>query len=412
MAKFIFVHGTFAKSADWPALSKGLSDACAQLGTNAEFEEIRWTGYNSVAARLTAAENISKAVGSASKADPKGPIFVIGHSHGGNALAYFLKFFDEASLLAGSAFLSTPFVAIRPRVNATTIMIALLALPVLSLTLLLIIITPAGLSFWRFFLYASPFLVWFAFGIMMELAVRSVFDEVIYQTCDIPGGNYVFLRFAGDEAAAVLSSTQLFSWVSYKISQAFNGFFRFETGGIIYRLVMGLIEGTVLALMLLLLQKTILSPLLTTGVDSTISTIYHFALLSFVSLDLKGITICLLVALSLVVFFSASLAMIIALFVFVWQAVAGRAFGWTSFITGFVVELAIEPLPFGEHQLFTLDWNTDPSGLQGIVHSWTYGDPRAIAYIQEWIVRSISLINLYRKDESDHQSVGDLLGDQ
>jgi hypothetical protein len=53
--------------------------------------------------------------------------------------------------------------------------------------------------------------------------------------------------------------------------------------------------------------------------------------------------------------------------------------------TGFFVELAIEPLPFGAHSMAHIDWSADALGLEGVTHSWTYANPSAIRYIQDWV---------------------------
>ena len=38
-------------------------------------------------------------------------------------------------------------------------------------------------------------------------------------------------------------------------------------------------------------------------------------------------------------------------------------------------------LPFGEHSLVHIDWAAGSTGLDGIVHSWTYAHPVALALL-------------------------------
>jgi hypothetical protein len=76
--------------------------------------------------------------------------------------------------------------------------------------------------------------------------------------------------------------------------------------------------------------------------------------------------------------------------IFLAQALTAWAFGWMEFSTGFFVELAIEPLPFGAHTMAHIDWSADAVGLEGITHSWTYAHPKAIQYLQEWIKTTLS----------------------
>jgi len=97
MATFILVHGTFATNAEWPALQDGLSEAAAGANEPARFERVLWSGKNQMTARQSAANAILALVEKIRLADPTEKIFVIGHSHGGSAVAYFLKQYPEAS---------------------------------------------------------------------------------------------------------------------------------------------------------------------------------------------------------------------------------------------------------------------------------------------------------------------------
>jgi pimeloyl-ACP methyl ester carboxylesterase len=119
MATFILVHGTFAKEASWPELEAGLAETANAANEKASFERVLWTGKNRASARQAAGEMILAAVKRVRSASVTEKIFIIGHSHGGSAIAYFLKSYPEtAKTLSGCAFLSTPFIAIRPRQNA------------------------------------------------------------------------------------------------------------------------------------------------------------------------------------------------------------------------------------------------------------------------------------------------------
>lgn len=110
MATFILVHGTCAKSADWPALTDKLAETARAAGDPPSFEQVRWTGRNRAGARQDAASSIFSLVKGIQRTSANEKIFLIGHSHGGSAVAYFLKKYPEAAnTLAGCAFLSTPF---------------------------------------------------------------------------------------------------------------------------------------------------------------------------------------------------------------------------------------------------------------------------------------------------------------
>src|ERR1700684_2896441 len=120
MATFILVHGTYVKQANWPLLHNGLGEVAAFLKKPAQFEQVDWRGRNHTSAGEKAANKILKLVQTTKANRPNEKVFLIGHSHGGSAIAYLLKAHPEAAAhTSGSAFLSTPFVAIRPRQNAS-----------------------------------------------------------------------------------------------------------------------------------------------------------------------------------------------------------------------------------------------------------------------------------------------------
>jgi pimeloyl-ACP methyl ester carboxylesterase len=229
MATFILVHGTFAKSAQWPFLQDSLAETARAAGDEPFFEQLTWTGRNRARARQAAASAIFASVQKIQRTSANEKIFLIGHSHGGSAIAYFLKEHPEAAkTLAGCAFLSTPFVAIRPRREALRLMAILLIFPVL-----------AFLGLWCFqglsndeWLEANAvyfFGVLLVFGIVKLAMVffikratdpqKLVEQSIRQQTANIPAGNYLFLRCSGDEAAAALSAGQFIAWLGMKTSK-------------------------------------------------------------------------------------------------------------------------------------------------------------------------------------------------
>ncbi len=70
MAAFIFVHGTFAKSARWPTLQAALAETASAAGEGSRFEQLKWTGKNRASARRAAASDIFAAV---QKSQPNSP---------------------------------------------------------------------------------------------------------------------------------------------------------------------------------------------------------------------------------------------------------------------------------------------------------------------------------------------------
>src|SRR5262245_5914806 len=231
MATFILVHGTFAKSAHWPFLQDRLAETARAAGDEPLFEQLPWTGSNRTRARQAAASAIFTLLQKIQRTSANQKIFLIGHSHGGSAIAYFLKEHPEAAkTLAGCAFLSTPFVAIRPRREAIQLMVVLLFFPIFAF---------AGL--WTFPGLPGPNddvnleqIVYLFGGMGLILAIEAlaivfirtagdpqklVEQSIRQQTANIPAGNYLFLRCSGDEAAAALSATQFIAWLGMKASK-------------------------------------------------------------------------------------------------------------------------------------------------------------------------------------------------
>jgi pimeloyl-ACP methyl ester carboxylesterase len=387
MATFILVHGTFARAAHWPALQDGITVAASDAGEQSQFTEVTWSGRNRASARQAAASEISAVVQHIQSTSRDEKIFIIGHSHGGSAIAYFLKeHADLAKTLRGCAFLSTPFIAIRPRPHADRIVSAVSYFPSVALIIFWNYITrylqpnlsplenaQSSMYFWGWILIMALI----AIAVFTQRTFRNA-DELLNevhlrQTADLPSANYLFLRFSGDEAAAALSATQFIAWLSVKLSQTLEFLTRplFRSRTIVRILVGGLSGGAVS-----------LAALSSLGIAD--ETVYSFRAAAqgdiVVSLAFYFYYFCVIILPYLLAF-----AVLAAFSIFLAQALTSWAFGWMEFSTGFFVELAIEPLPFGAHTMAHIDWSAGAVGLEGITHSWTYAHPKAIQYVQEWV---------------------------
>jgi hypothetical protein len=101
------------------------------------------------------------------------------------------------------------------------------------------------------------------------------------------------------------------------------------------------------------------------------------------------LSIALLVLIVFVIPLTFYSGVVVSLVIVVAQATTFWAFGWTRFNAGFLVELAIEPLPFGTHSLTHIDWANGFLGMTGITHSWTYEHPIAIQRIEDWVATKL-----------------------
>jgi hypothetical protein len=388
MATFILVHGTFARAAHWPALREGLAQAASAVGEHCRFEEVRWSGKNRASARQGAGAELFSVVQKIHSTLRNEEIFVIGHSHGGSAIAYFLKEHSSlAATLSGCAFLSTPFVAIRPRSQAIPIFTVLYFVTIYAFSALY------PYAYVRLFgggylsdplLYPSLFfllaaLVWFFYRTSREYrnSEKLLAEAHRRQTADLPPGNYLFLRCSGDEAAALLSAAQLIAWISMKLSQ------------ILELIIRPALSGTrkgAIAFILFGFIATWWTSFESPDDRNRMISLYHAAgeghvVLSWLISILIG---CFRFGYYLLI--ASAVAVFLILLA---QALTSWLFGWTELSTGLFVELAIEPVPFGAHSMTHIDWNSNPPRLGGITHSWTYSHPAAIQYIGDWVVTAL-----------------------
>ncbi|WP_161855584.1 triacylglycerol lipase [Bradyrhizobium sp. CCBAU 051011] len=401
MATFILVHGTFANAADWPALQSGLAEEVSPPTDTARFEQVPWTGKNRASARQAAAKQIRSKVDEIRTHLPSEKIFIIGHSHGGNAIAYFLKTYPEVALeVTGCAFLSTPFVAIRARAGA-----------IRPLLLVLLFMSAAPVTVWAEYALPRsikniadwPMQFWWGVAALAVLSLlltliafrpyrsRDTIDAmlaktILQQTTDIPTGNYLFLRCSGDEAAAALSAFQFNAWLAVKLSQKIEHLFRplFSERPLV---VMGF---TAFAVILFYTAFRAAIPIASDLAEIGIVELFRQMgswLTDGQILRVVVVILFLLLVFVIPIIFILSLLGTIA--VFAAQALASWSFGWTEFRAGLLVELAIEPLPFGNYSLTHIDW-ASASAPDGITHSWTYEHPVAIARLRDWVQSGLS----------------------
>jgi len=153
MTTIILVHGTFARDAQWIEQGSLLVQAVRKLlqlrSGPANFVSLKWSGRNLIEHRLAASEGLRNQVDEIWRKSPTEKIFVIGHSHGGSAISYYLKQYPEsAACITGAIFLSTPFVTFKLKENLAGRVIAYsyatyLSAQVVSLALIKLLPTPS-----------------------------------------------------------------------------------------------------------------------------------------------------------------------------------------------------------------------------------------------------------------------------
>jgi pimeloyl-ACP methyl ester carboxylesterase len=409
MITYILLHGTFEKRADWPELVNVLTDIARIKRHQPKFKEITWSGNNLIADRVSASKKIASSVEEILTKVPREKIFVIGHSHGGSAIAYFLKEFPNlANRVAGCVFLSTPFVAIRPRAHLRTVLALCLILPISLVDILTLLFlnyakggkfisdTFASRSIVVMNVLCISAMLLGTFLIRQKLELTKGLEEgVKRQTVDIAGRRLLFLRFAGDEAAASLAFAQFISWLSIKASRSLNAVAQlFEAPLAAYFVLPALL--TLLAVAIQLVQ-----------VDYAASTRNYSLFFSALKRGdlLPALIICIGLIAEYVLLPLFALVTGIFLISIVLPTLAAWSFGWLSLFRSFMFEFSVEPLPFGEHVLINLDWTWNvPTSRRSqlplwlrfyrlpgefstemMQHSWTHSHPVAIERIGEWI---------------------------
>lgn len=388
MVTFVIVHGTWGTKTKFTALKAGLNVAAGLRGLSSTFEDIKWSGRNSVRARHQAASEIEQRVNAIRKKTSDEPVLLIGHSHGGSAIAYFFKNCASArESVAGCAFLSTPFVAMRPREYPRSYLIGLGFLLYLGLIFLLSTLFPAAFSpadisaswdldYWTgLMIRMAPNAVLigvFAFSLPAEkMAQRSIHNQTV--DCNPPADS-LFLRFTGDEAAAAMSALQFFAWVSIKVSKPLRWFWGTSHGVKETIRQMGRISISVIILM----APAIVTFQFLLPHVGELGEYFHRQLTGngtvLGSLLIAGLVVSGILTLAF------ALVVATAMFSMFFQTAAAKFFGWTGFMRGFFVELAVEPIPLNGQCLHTFDWGQNA----GLVHGWTYAHPAAIALIERW----------------------------
>ncbi len=210
----ILVHGTWGRRSKWtdPAspFCLGLGSAIGLLVT---FKGFAWSGKNSGAARLVAAEGLAQAIVAQIELQPDAKVFVIGHSHGGNVA---LKAAQIAKLegRVGVVCMSTPFFDITPRYFGAPKELNILSecfLALIGMLVMIVLVKKVGwfslhrlTAFFVAVIVASSTL--WPFSKLKRAAVSSAENLSVSAS---PKLDLMIVRATGDEAAIAIGSFQL-----------------------------------------------------------------------------------------------------------------------------------------------------------------------------------------------------------
>jgi len=238
----------------------------------------------------------------------------------------------------------------------------------------------------------------FWIGSLRALRARLRRTVISQQTVDLPHGNHLFLRATGDEAAAVLATSQSLAWISHKVFVSITGWLNSlvqlmellwrNWPGKITLLFLGFDFFTVFAFFLEPSHSLryylgeALSPRVVMGLEIGFTESWGQFLLVLHELFLQPILTFVLLSLVVVV----SSLLIVALT----SAIVSRSFGWTGALDAIFIEFAVEPVPVGVTRLHHIPWPELRS--EALMHSFAYSSESALKQISLWVLEGRSRI--------------------
>lgn len=202
---FVLIHGTFAQEAKWPiddneplrkVLLKELSDFKVQ------FDQKCWSGENSHRERVTAGNELAKYLIEKYK-ENKAPLYLVGHSHGGNVISYALQeIIGKIKSLSGVIYLATPHIHVELKDVETNFQNLAISLSITSVLIFIPIIFIIMLPFKSTNLTDIQ-----AFIIMVGI---FMFAGLSYLLVRYRLKDWMEKKFRGDETAVTLPFKHLF----------------------------------------------------------------------------------------------------------------------------------------------------------------------------------------------------------
>lgn len=401
------VHGTFARDdATWTLKDSPFRRAIAEACDAPVIKLFKWSGKNTFRARHDGVAQLEAHVAKVEKDYQKAPHFLIAHSHGGSIVAYWIKRAEtNHERIAGAAFLSTPFVAVR-QINDEQSMANHLVWIVAYLGFLLpgaAMWFACWLGHWSFggmdeerttaVLTSSAALVgalaglfWYVRNRKMIKAYASkggtdLLDEIAnaHSTCDLPGHNYLFLKGTGDEVLSALGTAQFVGLITKHIRAATT------------RLANRWVEWHLIPTIVALLSMAVLItwafelptelPRLWNESPSIARFVAGLGPIMYAH-PWSWLFLALVLSLQLAVF-AAGAVWLVGLIV---MRLPLRAFGDISAVAAAHLEVGVEPLPYGPRTLHHVRWARTQTGLH---HSVGYSAEVAINLVIPWMQKRL-----------------------
>lgn len=443
----VLIHGTFAQNTPWVKKGSRFRQTLEALQSQKRkivFDEFMWSGKNKLSDRICAAQALAEEILSHKIIDSDDRIFLVGHSHGGSIISLLLKEYPEIrDCVSGCIFLSTPFYALRVDPSAqrfVTIAAANLVIFVIPLFLafLCAFFRTSGLykSLEEMFGHVAT---WATFAVpMVSLAAMPVvFYYILKQkyfnglrlravtnrrkginraeSARMPSGNYLFIRASGDEAALFLSVFLFINAVLRKLSASVSIYSTFyerffvRKRNFFFRSLVFIISLSLF--MLIMFLHMFAGPYGLGVIDFPERNFTYFVWRSMtyvleipfdrmtawmepdransLPMLVESTLSMLVVALDLAIL--SNVVGFLLMFIGYMLGVVGLWFsGWMSFGQAMYMEIAIEPVPYGYHQLVHVKRGESASSTN-LSHSAPYEDPQALNVIVDWFKEQLDV---------------------
>ncbi|KAA2235757.1 esterase/lipase family protein [Salinarimonas soli] len=414
----ILVHGTFSTSAVWAAeeskFRKVLSATLKESKCNYKFHVVDWDGNNVVTSRRLASLAIQSVI---SSLPPSAKFLLIGHSHGGSAISYLLKTrADLGERLAGVVYMSTPFIALRLRRRVPDTLIATSFLWGLGVYVAIGVFfgwlewqlsIPANFPYLvPINLFASILIGLYIIQFLLKRRRLIVRADSLYMkrlnmtaqeqdTCDLPFMEQsIFIRTTGDEASAALSFIQFLSLIALKIGDITDGVIsssvRYLEKFVAYWPTFFLLVGSLATIQIWIIYYARIC--LSYGEFLSPGDAFSGYHINFIFINnaftqgssdilaFPGITIgALFILISILMFFTILIRGSIS-------TITLFAFGVTYFRYASLLDLAVEPAPYGASNLHHVQWPTQGEEEAPLNHSNVYSNQSAVELIGHWIL--------------------------
>ncbi len=422
-ATFLLLHGTFARGARWTSpgspLRQRIEAESRAAGITANIRAVSWSGRNRTRDRIAAGRELAKILsGIDREVSPK--VFLIGHSHGGSAIAHFLvNRRVEGPEVSGCVFLSTPFIAARIRPDAFLTYSSLLAIAAVLgfvfISILLGLMIGGALTlllddFWG----SNPlaiavdgialFLVGFVLRkqpkVYRRLMTRAKIRISANETARAPIPASLLLRASGDEAATALAFGQFIATLTIAITSAVMSI----VAGISHfasKLRSSRVWSTVL-LALGVFYGFFIVDVIVAAAFGDLGYLWHGAFdwgetfdfpLPFVqgpfNFVLRRVLWMPFAAATTVILLGMGLYLTTGLI----NALVIWAFGWINFLDAIFAEVSVEPTPFGAHLFHHVEWSDDSHGplWSRLSHSTTYQSPACLDILGFWLQKLLTV---------------------